>query len=125
MSERATAIAPASFLTVAEAARIMREAMRDKSYQLLPLGQEAAVYLRVKRKRLTASSYRDYESGLDKLARYFADLQLEDFEPPGGTERLEEFLDAQWGAGAPRTYNKNLSIVKDFFRFQILRGRLH
>jgi hypothetical protein len=49
---------------------------------------------------------------LDKLARYFADLELEDFEPPVGTERLEEFLDAQWGAGAPRTYNKNLSIVK-------------
>ena len=26
-------------LTVAEAARIMREATKDKSYQLLPLGQ--------------------------------------------------------------------------------------
>lgn len=112
-------------LTLAQATRIVREAMRDKSYQLLPLGAEAAAYLRVKRKRLTESSYRDYEGGLDKLARHFADLELEDFEPPIGTERLEEFLDAQWGEGAPRTYNKNLSIVKDFFRFQILRGRLH
>jgi site-specific recombinase XerC len=116
---------PVSSLTLGEAARIMREAVRDKSYQLTPIGAEAAGYLRAKRKRLTDSSYTDYESGLDKLARYFPDLRIEDFEPPTGTERVEEFLDAQWGAGAPRTYNKNLSIVKDFFRFQIMRGHLH
>jgi hypothetical protein len=33
-------------------------------------------------------------------------LEIEDFAPPAGTERLEEFLDAQWGDSAPRTYNK-------------------
>jgi integrase/recombinase XerC len=111
-------------LTVAHAARILREAMRDKSYQLLPLGQEAAVYLRAKRKRLTDSSYRDYESCLDKLARYFADLLIEDLEPPIGTTRIEDFLDAHWGGSAPRTYNKNLSIVTDFLKFQRMRGRM-
>ena len=112
-------------LTLVEAARLIREAVRDKSYQLTPIRNEAAGYLRAKRKRLTDSSYRDYESCLDELARHFLDLCIEDFEPPTGTERLEEFLDALWGDGAPRTYNKNLSIIKDFFRFQILRGRLH
>lgn len=112
-------------LTLLEAARIVREAVRDKSYRLFPMGQEAEAYLRIKRKRLTDSSYRDYESSLDKLARYFPDLQLADFEPPVGTDRLEDFLSAQWGSSAPRTYNKNLSILRDFFRFQILRGRLH
>jgi integrase len=111
-------------LTVAEITRLYREAMRDKSYQLLPLGMEAAAYLRVKRKRLTDSSYRDYESCLDKLARHFYDLELKDFEPPIGTQRLEEFLDKQWGSGAPRTYNKNLSIIKDFFKHHRLRGAL-
>ena len=70
-------------------------------------------------------SYRDYESCLDKLARYFADLEIEDLEPPVGTERLEEFLEAQWGESAGRTYNKNLSILRDFFKFQVLRGKLH
>jgi hypothetical protein len=40
-------------LDFAEAQRIVREAMRDKSYQLYPLGMEAAAYLRSKRKRLT------------------------------------------------------------------------
>lgn len=112
-------------LTLVEAARIMREAVKDKAYQLYPMGQEAAGYLRVKRKRLTDSSHRDYEASLDKLARYFPDLQLEDFEPPVGAQRLEEFLDAQWGSSAPRTYNKNLSILSDFFEWQVKRGRMH
>jgi site-specific recombinase XerC len=116
---------PGASPTLAEAARLIREAVRDKSYQLTPIGADAAGYLRAKRKRLTDSSYRDYECCLDKLARHFLDLQIEDFEPPTGTERIEEFLDALWGSGAPRTYNKNLSIIKDFFRRQIMRGRLH
>jgi hypothetical protein len=86
-------------VALAEAARLIREAVRDKSYQLTPIGADAAGYLRAKRKRLTDSSYRDYESCLDKLARHFLDLQIEDFEPPAGIERIEEFLDALWGSG--------------------------
>jgi integrase/recombinase XerC len=113
-----------SALTLADAARIVRDAVKDKSYRAFPLGQEAGHYLRNKRKRLTAESYRDYESCLDKLARYFCDLELVDFEPPVGTERLEEFMDAHWGARAGRTYNKNLSTIRDFFKWARLRGRL-
>jgi integrase/recombinase XerC len=110
---------------LAEATRVVREAMKDKSYQVTPLGEEVASYLHAKRRRLTPSSFRDYESGLDKLARYFADLDVPDLEPPTGTNRIEEWLDAHWGDRAPRTYNKNLSIVRDFCRWQVLRGRLH
>lgn len=106
-------------------APLIRDAMRDKTYQLTPIGAEAAEYLRVKRKRLTPSSFITYEGSLDKLARFFPDLQVSDFEPPTGTQRLEEYLDQMWGSAAPRTYNQNLSVTKDFFRFQILRGRLH
>ncbi len=112
-------------LTLAEAARIMRDAVRDKSYQNCPLGQDGADYLRTKRKRLTATSYRDYEGALDKFARYFPDLTLADFEPPVGVRRVEEFLDAQYGEREPRTYNKNLSILRDFFRHHVVRGALH
>ena len=79
-------------LTLAEAARIMREAVKDKSYQLTPLGAEIAAYLRAKRKRITDASYRSYESSLDKLARTFPDLELHDFEPPVGVRRIEEYL---------------------------------
>jgi integrase len=116
---------PSGSLTLEDAARMMRDAVKDKSYRAFPLGQEAGHYLRSKRKRLTASSYRDYESCLDKLARHFLDLELGSFEPSVGTERVEEFLDQQWGESAPRTYNKNLSILRDFFKWAVLRGKLH
>jgi integrase len=99
--------------------------VKDKSYRALPLGLEAGHYLRAKRKRLAEASYRDYESILDKFARYFADLEITDLEPPVGTERLEEFLEFQWGDRSGRTYNKALSILREFFKFQVLRGKLH
>jgi hypothetical protein len=101
-----------------------RELMKDKSYRALPLGLRAGDYLRAKRRRLTESSYRDYESILDKLARYFADLDLQDLEPPVGTERLEEFLHHQWGERDGRTFNKALSVLHDFFKHHQLRGNI-
>ena len=107
------------------AARMLREDVRDKGYELLPLGEDVAAYLRSKRKALTPASQRSYESCLDKLARHFADLRVEDFEPPVGAERLERFLDDRWGDHAPGTYNVNLSIISDFFKFWRVRGRLH
>jgi integrase/recombinase XerC len=112
-------------LTLDEAQRIVREALKDKSYQEYPLGQEVLGYLRAKRKRLTQASYRDYEGSLDKFVRFYTTLRMEDFEPPVGRERVEEFLDHQYGTKAPRTYNKNLSILGDFFKFQVMREGLH
>lgn len=111
-------------LTLEQARQIVLAAVRDKSYQEFPLGQEVKAYLVAKRKRLTDSSYREYEGCLDKFVRAFTVLELVDFEPPQGTRRLEEFMDAKWGTGSPRNYNKNLSILRDFFKFQCLRGEL-
>lgn len=108
-----------------EAVRTMRQAVKDKTYRAYPMGQEAGEYLRWKRGRITEATYRDYESCLDKLARTYADLEIGDFEPPIGTQRVEEFLDQLWGDAAPRTYNKNLSVIKDFFKFAVLKGKLH
>lgn len=111
-------------LLLPEATRIVREAMRDKSYRAYPLGMEAGAYLRWKRGVITKATYRDYESCLDKLAREFPDLEIGAFEPPVGIDRLEEFLDKLWGDGAPRTYNKNHSILKDFFSWAVAKGKL-
>lgn len=91
---------------------------------MTPIGNEVARYLRTKRMRLTDSSYRSYEFCLEKFVQHCQDLQPEDFEPPAGTERLEAHINALWGSGAPRTYNKNLSIIKDFFRWQVKHGAL-
>jgi integrase len=106
------------------AAQLHREAVKDKSYQLLPLGEDVAEYMRAKRKRLTPSSERSYEGTLHKLAQDFSDLRVEDFEPPIGTARVEQFLDDRWGDGQPGTYNVCLAHVKDFFKHFQRRGRL-
>jgi len=112
-----------STLTLGEAARMMREAIKDKSYQETPLGQEVAAYLRQKRKRLTESSYRNYEGILHKLCIDHADLELHAFAPPAGSDIVELFLDNRYGGGSPRAYNRNLSIVRDFFKWaQMRRG---
>src|SRR5438034_795614 len=89
------------------------------------MGGEAGAYLRWKRGMITPTTYRDYEACLDKLARTFPDLVISDFEPPVGTERLEEFMERQWGEASPRTYNKNLSTLKDFFQWAVLKSKLH
>lgn len=105
-----------------EASRVVEEAIRDKSYRQYPLGQDAARFLRARRKRLTPASYRDYESILDKFARYFMHAELAEFDASDGVDRLETFLDEQWGAREPRTYNKALSVMHSFFVWQVMRG---
>lgn len=105
--------------------RELDDDLKDKSYQLLPLGLEVAAYLRAKRKVTSRNTQDAYESTLEKLARYFHDLELADLEPPVGTERIEVFLDHFWGRAAPATYNRHLSAVREFCKFQVLRGGLH
>lgn len=112
-------------LTVADLARMLRDEMRDNAWKRTPIGEDAQAYLRAKRKRLTDASFRTYESVLAQTCAHFADLRLEDFEPPIGTQRLEEFLDDRWGAMSPRNYNRNLSVLRDFFKHHRLRGRMH
>jgi site-specific recombinase XerC len=107
------------------AARLQRDAMKNKAYRAFPLGQEAAAYLRRNRGRILPNIYTTYESCLDKFARFFADLELSDFEPPVGTERLEEFIDEEWGERSARTRAKNISILKGFFEWTVLQGKLH
>jgi site-specific recombinase XerC len=95
----------------------IRDAMRDKSYELLPLGEDVAAYLRARKAHLTEATYVNYESTLRMLARDYGDLRVEDFEPPVGTERLEAFLADRWGNLEAATYNKNLSFLGEFFKF--------
>jgi integrase/recombinase XerC len=117
--------ASSTLQALAAAARIQREAVKNKAYRQFPLGQEAGAYLRQNRGRLLPTTYATYESGLDKFVRYFCDLELRDFEPPLGTERLEEFVDDQLGVKASRTRAKNISVLKGFFKWAVLSGRMY
>src|SRR5215216_4204899 len=114
-------------LTLADAARIMRDALRDRSYRATSLGLEVARYYRWKKNEwgARAETLRDYEAILAKLALDHADLELVDFEPPVGTERLREFIDARWGERTGRTRAKVISVLRDFFAYQVREQRLH
>jgi integrase len=106
-------------LTLGEAARIMREAVKDKSYRSTPVGLEVAHFIRWFRNEYGATSetLRDYEAILAKLAIDHADLELADFEPPDGTTRLRDFIDERWGDAAPRTRKKVRAVLMSFFKW--------
>jgi integrase/recombinase XerC len=106
-------------LTLGKAARIIREAVKDKSYRSTPLGLEVAHFIRWFRNEYgaTTATLRDYEAILGKLALDHADLELADFEPPVGTVRLREFIDTRWGDAAARTRKKVRAVLMSFFRW--------
>jgi site-specific recombinase XerC len=108
-------------LTLADAARMMRDALRDRSYRATPLGLEVARYYRWKKNEwgATAETLRDYEAILAKLASFHADLELVDFAPPVGTERLRECWDWFWGERSARTRAKVRSVWIDFFEWAV------
>jgi integrase/recombinase XerD len=103
------------------AALVRREAMKDKTYQATPLGLEVRRYCLWKKNEwgATESTMRDYELILAKLALDFADLELDAFAPPVGTDRLREFIDDRWGNLTPRTKAKVISILRDFFAWAV------
>lgn len=112
-------------LDLGAAARILREAVKDRSYRATPLGLEVARYIRWKRNEwgATESTIRDYEAHLRNLALFFADLELKDLQPPVGIERVREVMDHHWGDAAPRTRNKVRSTFTDFFEWAIRENR--
>jgi integrase len=117
----------AASLTLGEAARIMREAVKDKSYRSTPVGLEVAHFIRWFRNEYgaTTETLRDYEAILAKLAIDHADLELRDFEPPEGTTRLREFIDERWGEAAPRTRKKVRAVLMSFFKWAQAEFKLH
>lgn len=116
-----------SQLTLAGAAQMMREAVKDKSYRSTPLGLEVAHFMRWFRNEYgaTTETLRDYESILAKLAIEHADLELADFEPPIGTTRLREFIDRRWGEATPRTRKKVRAVLMSFFKWAQAEFKIH
>ena len=108
-------------VTLGDAARMLKVALKDRSYRATPLGLEIARYYRWKKNEwgATEETMRDYEAILRNLAVYHADLELKDFEPPEGTELVREAWDHFWGNAADRTRAKTLSVYRDFFRWAV------
>ena len=106
-------------------APMMRDAMRrDRAHETFPLWDDVGPYLRAKHRTAAPATHAEAESTLVRLVKFFPEASIEDFEPPVGTERVEEWMEALWGDLSPATYNKNLSIVREFFKWHRRRGRL-
>ncbi len=112
-------------LTAEEWSHMLSRTLKDKSYRSTPLGLEVARYIRWKRSEwgATKETIRDYEACLARLALFFADLELSDLEMPEGVERLRELIDHYWGDRSPRTRAKQMSVLRDFFKWAIDSNR--
>jgi hypothetical protein len=71
-------------LTLAELGEMMREALKDKSWEDTTLGKDVAAYLHAKARRLTPESRLAWDSTLDKLCWFFVGLELRDLDDRSG-----------------------------------------
>jgi integrase len=65
-----------------------------------------------------------YGSILGELASAFPDSHLSDFEAPDGTTLVINLLDERWGQLAPRSYNRSVSVFREFLAWHAARGHL-
>jgi site-specific recombinase XerC len=114
-------------LTLAAAARMMREAVKDRSYVAQTgLGQavdQFLTYFHTERGK-TDETCRSYEYPLAALAIHYADLDLTDFDSKQGTNLIRDFLRDRYGDVAGSTWNTRVATVKAFFKWAFEEGRI-
>ena len=107
--------AASTLFTLAEAARVLREAVRDKRYRATPLGQLVGRYVRWCRNErglVNGTTIRDYEYTLARMA-----LTLSDLDPKEVTiEHLRTVIDL-WADREPRTRKKVTSAIRSFWKW--------
>lgn len=108
-------------LTSGDLARMIREALKDKSYQATPLGTLVARYIRWFRNEwgATPTSVRDYEAILARMS-----LTLADKEPyEVSIDDLRAVIDL-WGMQSARTRQKVTSIIRAFWSWAEEQGHI-
>jgi integrase/recombinase XerC len=117
----------AEALTLADAARMMREAVKDRSYvDHTGLGQSVdgfLAYFRTERGK-TDETCRSYEYCLAAFAIHYADLSLENFDGKHGTNLIRDFLRAKYAEVQGNTWNTRLATVKALFKWAFEEGRI-
>jgi site-specific recombinase XerD len=107
---------------LAQAAKIRRDAVRNKTYRSTFVGQEAGRFLRsMKWAERSPNSLDTYEIPLQRLSLDFAHLKsLDEFT----TDDVREFLDSHWGDCAPATRRNRLAIIRSFFQWAVDEDRM-
>jgi integrase len=108
-------------LTLAEAARIVREAVKDRSYESTPLGTMVSRYIRWFRNEwgATSTTIRDYEAILARMS-----LTLADKEPTEVLiDDLRDVIDL-WADRSARTRAKITSVIRAFWSWMEEQGHI-
>jgi integrase/recombinase XerC len=108
-------------LLIAEAARILHEALVDRSYRQTPLGALVGRYMRWFRNEwgATPATLRDYEAILARMSLSLADK--EPFEVQ--VDDLREVIDL-WGDKSARTRQKVTSVIRAFWSWAEEQGHV-
>jgi site-specific recombinase XerD len=109
-------------ISLALAARTLRDAMKDRSYQQTPIGVMVRRYIRWMRNEwgATPMTIRDYEAILARMSLVLADKQqLADVD----TEDLRDVIDL-WAARSPRTRQKVTSVIRAFWAWAEEQGHI-
>jgi hypothetical protein len=121
-------VSPDAIATLQLAARIQREAVKNKAYRAFPLGSEVRRFLQAKRieRSVRPATIDSYESVLAKFAFRHADLEsLEPFShPQEGPALIIEFLDHHWGDADEATMKHRMSVLGSFFEWAYRTDRI-
>jgi hypothetical protein len=112
-------------LTLIEAARIVRDALRERRWGDTPIGEQVDAYLDALEYEDAARNTIDaYTHVLGLLAVEHPSFALADLEPPQGGGVVRAFLDRHWSDKSPATRRKRLAIVRSFLRWLVGEGLL-
>lgn len=112
---------PASPAELADAARLLREAVATRAYRDTPVGDVVGRYIRWFRNEwgATPATVRNYEAPLARMALTLADRELIEVT----TEDLRDVIDL-WADRAPRTRARITSIFHSFWGWCEREGRI-
>lgn len=108
-------------LTAGDLARMIRDAVKDKSYQATPLGTMVARYIRWLRNEwgATPATVRDYEAILARMSLTLADREIIEVS----IDDLREVIDL-WSLQTARTRQKVTSVIRAFWSWAEEQGHV-
>jgi hypothetical protein len=109
-----------SGLTLRDAARMLDQAVRDKTYRQTSLGHEVARFLRhMQMADRSPRTLDEYESLLSRFAVEHAHLEVSAFEGAAGADYILDFLHRHYAELASGTRRKNRAILSSFFKWMV------
>jgi integrase len=112
-------------LTLRDAARMLDQAVRDKTYRQTSLGHEVGRFLRhMQMADRSPRTLDEYESLLSRFAVEHAHLEVGAFEGAAGADYVLDFLHRHYAELASGTRRKNRAILSSFFKWMVTQDRL-